>query len=132
VDINISPEYQYAENKPFPVYPTYNRDWTSFYHFLNHIDAPEKFGDNPLKKFYAGQSYLKIKLGKYTAGISTENKWWGPMQRNSLLLSTTGAGFPHVSFANEKPITTKLGAFDFEVLYGNLVNGGWLPPDTSL
>jgi hypothetical protein len=61
VDINFSPEYQFAENKPFPVFPTYNRDWTSFYHFLNHIDAPEKFGEFPLKKLYAGQSYLKVK-----------------------------------------------------------------------
>ena len=132
VDINISPEYQYAENKPFPVYPTYNRDWTSFYHFLNHIDAPEKFGDNPLKKFYAGQSYLKVKLGKYTAGISTENKWWGPASFNPLILGSNAAGFLHGTLATNKPLVTKIGTFEGEGIAGILKNeGGIFPRETN-
>lgn len=127
----FAPEYQFAQNNPFPVYPTYHRDWNSYYHFINHIDAPEKFGENQLKKIYPGQSYIKVKLGKFTAGLSTENKWWGPASFNPLILGSNAAGFLHATFATRKPILTKIGTFEGEAIAGGLQRSGFYPRETN-
>ena len=131
IDISFAPEYQFAQNNPFPLYPTYNRDWNSYYYFLNHIDAPEKFGENKLNKFYPGQSYIKVKLGKFTAGISTENKWWGPASFNPLILGSNAAGFLHATMATLKPIQTKIGTFEGELIAGGLKKSGIYPREPN-
>ena len=61
-------------------------------------------------------------------GVSNENKWWGPAQRNALLLSNTAAGFPHITLGTSKPVNSKIGNFNIELITGKLTNGGWLPP----
>lgn len=127
IDISFAPEYQFAENIPFRQYPTYNREWIPYYYFLNHIDNPERFGETQLKKFYPGQSYIKVKVGKYTVGLSTENKWWGPASFNPLVLGSNAAGFLHGTLATSKPILTKIGTFEGEAIAGLLKGSGIVP-----
>ena len=132
-EAQIAPEFVYAENKIFEDFPETldGVHWKDYYRFYNFIELPTRMGDRTYARLLYGQTFIKFHHKNFVLAASTENKWWGPMQRNSLLLSTTGAGFPHVSFATEKPIETKIGSFEVEILYGNLVNGGWLPPDTA-
>ena len=132
-EAQLAPEFVYAENKTFEDFPETldGVHWKDYYRFYNFIELPTRMGDNNYARLFYGQTFIKFHHKNFVLAASTENKWWGPMQRNSLLLSSTGAGFPHVSFTNEKSIATKLGAVEFEILYGNVVNGGWLPPDVA-
>jgi hypothetical protein len=104
--------------------------WRSYYNFYNSIELPVQMGENPYQIVRLGQSFLSYRHKNIAISISNENKWWGPAERNALLLSTSAAGFPHISIKSNQPIQTKYGNVDFEVLYGHLINGGWAPPES--
>lgn len=130
--LQIAPEVVIAKN---PYFETLSTDmdnvlWKSYFRFYNSIELPARMGETPYQKVRFGQSYIEYQKKKISFSISNENKWWGPAERNALLLSTSAAGFPHFSINNNAPIETKFGHFDFEVLYGKLINGGWAPPES--
>ena len=103
LDIQLAPEIVYVNNLP---YPTSNNF------------GPNSF--SPFNKIYAGQSHAKVKLGKIGMGISTENFWWGPGIRSSLLMSSNAPGFPHWTFHTNQPIKSPIGAFEFQLVGGLL------------
>jgi hypothetical protein len=127
----IAPQFQYAQNKAFPTYPTNSVEWEWYYYYLNHADLPERMGNQPLQKLYPGQSFLKYQTKNWTAGISTENKWWGPAVFNPLVLSNNAPGFLHFTMSTRKPIETKIGSFQGEIIGGWLESSGYLPPETN-
>jgi hypothetical protein len=127
----LAPQFQYAENKPFPTYPTTSLEWEWYYYYLNHIDMPERMGNQALRKWYPGQSFVKFQTKNWTAGLSTENKWWGPAIFNPIVLSNNAPGFLHFTAGTRKPIKTKIGSFELEAIGGWLQNSGYLPPETN-
>jgi hypothetical protein len=131
-ELQLAPEVIIAKN---PYFETLSTDmdnvlWRSYYNFYNSIELPVQMGENPYQIIRLGQSFLSYRHKKISFAISNENKWWGPTERNALLLSTSAAGFPHISINSNQPIQTKYGNLDFEVLYGYLINGGWAPPES--
>ena len=132
VELQLAPEMVTAQNQYFDQFPLdlAQVHWKDYYRFYNFIELPERMGEKQYLQFLPGQSFIKFHYKKLAIGVSTENKWWGPSQRNSLLLSTTGAGFPHITIANQAPLETKIGRFNFEAIVGTLTNGGWAPPDS--
>ncbi|WP_332914388.1 capsule assembly Wzi family protein [Algoriphagus boritolerans] len=60
--------------------------------------------------------------------MSTENLWWGPGRRNSLLMGNNAPGFLHVTLNTRKPVKTKIGAFEGQVISGFLRSTKFLPP----
>lgn len=127
----LAPQFQNAENKAFPTYPTNSVEWEWYYYYLNHADLPEKMGDKPLQKWYPGQSFVKYQIKNWLIGFSTENKWWGPAVFNPLVLSNNAPGFLHFTISTRKPYVTKIGSFEGEVFGGWLENSGYLPPETN-
>ena len=70
-----------------------------YYKWLNNIDKPEQFGIKPFLKIFPGQSKIQYNfLKNYSVGISTQNLWWGPGIKNSLLMTNNAAGFLHQGF----------------------------------
>ena len=133
VELQIAPEMVLAQNKIFDGLsvqvdndPVLIRD---YYRFYNYIELPERMGNNPYNKLSWGQSFLKLHYKKWQVGVSNENKWWGPAQRNALLLSNTAAGFPHIVLGTNQPLESRVGKFNIEVIAGKLTNGGWEPPN---
>lgn len=131
LSIQIKPEFLLVQNKSFQTFPeTYNDHlWSVRYNFFNQIDNPEHFTE--VKKFYPGQSNLKLTFKKISTGVSTENRWWGPGRYNSILMSNNAPGFLHVFLQTEKPINTKIGSFEFQFIAGDIYGSGELPPDTG-
>jgi len=84
------------------------------------IDLPLRFGDKSLSKVTAGQSAALIDLGKAAVGWSTENEWWGPGVRNSLVLSNNAPGFPHAFLRTTRPLSTPLGMLEARWIAGTL------------
>jgi hypothetical protein len=131
-DFRLSPEVVLAENQPFEGFTTEHDQttWRDYYRYVNFIETPEKFGVRPLQKVYGGQSYFRYSLNALSAEISTANKWWGPGYRNALLLSNNAPGFPHLAIKSNQPISSQIGSFEFELLYGLLFNEPFPPADT--
>jgi hypothetical protein len=72
------------------------------------------------KKIMPGQSSIRYDMGPVTAGISTENMWWGPGIYNSMLMSNNAPGFLRSSINSNRPIKTFVGSFQFQLQAGFL------------
>lgn len=133
VSVQLQPELVYAQNKYFSEFPSQQSDsiWSTYYNLvMNKIDAPERFGSGSYFKLFPGQSSLRINYHKLSFGLSTENLWWGPGVRHSLLMSNNAPGFPHLSFNSTQPVTSPVGSFEWQLISGQLKGSGILP-DTS-
>ena len=134
LELQIAPEMVNAQNQQFESFPL-DADpviWRDYYRFYNFIELPERMGDKQYSKVLLGQSFIKLHYKKWSLGLSTANQWWGPAQRNALLLSTTAAGFPHINIVTDKPLATKIGKFNIDIMAGKVTNGGWEPPGSFM
>lgn len=135
--IQVKPEFVYAQNKPFATFAdvqgTNNMPalFNAYFETINGIDAPERFGNGALNKLYPGQSKITLNFGKLEAGISTENIWWGPGVRNSIMMSNSAPGFLHWTINSSSPVKTAIGSFEWQIIGGYLKQSGYLPTDTS-
>jgi hypothetical protein len=127
------PEIIAAANSNFDNWNSKHYDvfFARYYDIYNNIDLPVQFGAAQYDQVYWGQSSLRFNYKSVSFGISTENLWWGPGIRNSLLMSNTAPGFKHLTFNTMRPIKTVIGSFEGQVIGGRLENSefGPLTPD---
>ena len=93
------------------------------------IDLPVRMGPSDFWTFDWGQSSLRLDVGAFAAGVSSENLWWGPGIRNSLLMSNSGPGIPHVFLGTSRPVDIWIGWLEVEVLWGRLRESRWFDHD---
>ncbi len=133
LDVNLQPEWVLAENSPsvpFAGNPQDGNYWTRIFFLINNnIDQFRYFGYEPLKTFFPGQSRIAFKFGNVATGVSTENNWWGPGFRNSLMMTNEASGFLHYFVQNRKPVITPIGSFEGKGLIGMLENPTMLSPE---
>jgi len=84
------------------------------------IDLPIRFGTRTFSGWDLGQSTLDLDFGLITAGVSTENEWWGPGVRNAIVTSTNAAGIPRFFLRTTRPMATRAGTFDVRLFAGGL------------
>jgi hypothetical protein len=127
--LQLQPELLIAQNLDYAGFPIEHQATILFYYeYMNRIDMPERFGSGTFVKLYGGQSSFRFNLKEYSLGISTENLWWGPGRRNSLLLGNNAPGFLHFTFNTRKPVKTGIGSFEGQVISGFLKSSEYLPP----
>ncbi|MDC6480846.1 capsule assembly Wzi family protein, partial [Flavobacteriaceae bacterium] len=63
---------------------------------------------------------------------SNENIWWGPSIRNGIMMSNHARGFKHITFNTTKPLKTKIGNFEWQVISGRLESSGYLPAGSEM
>ena len=131
LSIQFKPESVYAENRDFEGFPDshYNAIWSSRYMGWNEIDLPERFGEKAYKKYLFGQSSIRLNYNGLSLGLSSENIWWGPSVRNSIMMSNQAQGFNHIAFNTTRPIKTFIGNFEWQLVTGRLEGSGFLPPE---
>ena len=78
------------------------------------------YQSNPFNKIFFGNSSVKLKFGKFSIGVSSENLSWGPSVFNPLLMSAHSPGFLHASFNTNEPINTPIGDFEWQFIGGYL------------
>jgi len=129
LSIQLKPEIVSAANSDFSTFNPnqYGVIFARYYDIYNNIDLPVRFGTNPYQKSYWGQSSIRLNYKSLSIGLSTENLWWGPGIRNSLLMSNTAPGFAHLTFNTTKPIQTRIGSFEWQLIAGRLENSGFPP-----
>src|SRR5438445_6880257 len=86
----LYPTLVYEQNRDFQVAPVPFKDRSPYaYPWQKGIDFPQRFGNGSLDHVDWGQSGVRLDLGPFTTGLSTENLWWGPGFRNAIIMSNT-------------------------------------------
>jgi hypothetical protein len=137
LSIQLKPEYLYSQNKDFEGFGEgpnghYSAIWAKRYKLWNKIDMPERFGEKSINKTLIGQSSIRLNYKGLSLGLSNENIWWGPSIRNSIMMSNHARGFKHITFNTTKPLKTKIGKFEWQVISGRLESSGFTPPNTEI
>ncbi|RNL56916.1 capsule assembly Wzi family protein [Pedobacter jejuensis] len=127
LSIQFRPEIVLAANGDFDTFDKDHYDVIAarYYDFYNNIDLPARFGNDGITQAYWGQSSIRVNYKAMSFGLSTENLWWGPGMRNSLLMSNTAPGFKHLTLNTRKPISTPVGSFEGQIIAGRLENSGY-------
>ncbi|MDB4011051.1 capsule assembly Wzi family protein [Polaribacter sp.] len=130
LSIQFKPETVYAENRNFEGFPDshYPSIWARRYNLWNIIDLPERFGEKAYKKNLFGQSSIRLNYNGLSLGLSSENIWWGPSVRNSIMMSNQAQGFNHITFNTTRPVKTPIGNFEWQLVTGRLEASGFTPP----
>jgi len=108
LNIQVKPEMVDIQPKPYPT----SSDWG--------------YLSPPIKKIYLGQSFTSLNLGPFAIGVSNQNLWWGPGRYSALIMTNNAPGFIHRTFRTTRPLITKIGNFEF-----NIINGGDLKYDSA-
>jgi hypothetical protein len=127
--VQFRPELVVAANSNFDTFNKNQYDviFARYYDIYNNIDLPVRFGTDSYNKLYWGQSSIRLNFKSLSFGLSTENLWWGPGIRNSLLMSNTAPGFAHLTLNTLRPLQTPIGSFEGQIIAGKLVNSGYPP-----
>jgi hypothetical protein len=130
LEIQINPEYVYATNLNFETFPLAETNTARLgkIDYLNHADIPDRFGDKAYHYLGWGQSSIKFNIKNIAVGVSTENLWWGPGQKNALIMSNNAPGFLHFTINTRKPIQTFIGSFEGQLINGRLESSGFDNP----
>ncbi len=134
--LHLQPELVTAANADpvsFKSDPADGNYWAKYYLYtVNKIDNFSRIGTEPIQQFLLGQSSLLYNTNNISLGISSENLWWGPGIRNSLVLTNNAPGFLHATIKSNKPISTKWGNIEFQAILGQLKNVETEAPDNAL
>ena len=138
VRIVLAPQFTTSQNRafqtiPYPQGPPENRNvWANpFYPTEQSLDFPMRFGEQKISRGDFGQSSLTATAHGVDAGIATENVWWGPSQRNALVLSNTAPGFAHLFVQSHDGVHTPIGRFDAQYLLGQLEESDYFDSDAT-
>ncbi|MBI4502351.1 MAG: hypothetical protein HY700_14470 [Gemmatimonadetes bacterium] len=83
-------------------------------------DLPIRFGERSFSRLDAGQSSIGVSGSALSAGLATENLWWGPGIRNAIVMSNNAPGFPHFFLRSSRPIATAVGSLEGSWIVGGL------------
>ncbi len=123
-DINYQPEKLIVENTPQEYYAGNPDDGNFMFKYFgmvaNNIDHFRQFGYERIDTTSFGQSRVGLKTKHITFGYSSENIWWGPGKRNSLIFSNNAGGFRHYYLNSVEPINSSIGFFEFSAIAGTL------------
>ncbi len=103
VEMQLAPEWVYAANLSY--------------------DTSVHWGTIPgrvYNKLFLGQSSVGLRLGGVSFGISSQNLWWGPGIRSSLLMSNNAPGFLHAYIRSKRPLKTPIGHFEWQLIGARL------------
>jgi hypothetical protein len=132
----LAPEYDHSQNRNFHEFAT----WSQFQENPLRLpwrvgsysaDLPARMGTRGIWEVQLGQSSASYDLGRAEVGVSTENLWWGPGIRNSIILSNNAAGFPHLFLKTAKPLRTGIGDFEGMWISGTLRQSKYFDSDAS-
>lgn len=124
VHLQVYPQVHTAQNVPFQ---EYNPELPELFFkriatFTSRLDIPVRPGKDRIRRLLPGNSHLKVHVGAFAAGISTENLWWGPGKQQALLISDNAEGFLHATIHSRKPVKTRIGHFEGQYFLGRLDN----------
>ncbi len=89
------------------------------------IDLPIRFGPEAFWTLDPGQTTLRVDGWGVAAGASTENLWWGPGQRNSLLMTSSAPGMAHLFLGTSRPVDIWIGWLEAQMVWARPRDSKW-------
>lgn len=129
--LTVRPRAIYQQNRGFALVTprdTVRSPFANPWHSLGgalRIDRPQRFGAEGFWTVEPGQSSLRADWRGWRAGVSTENRWWGPGRHNAIVLSNHAAGFPHAFVGTGRPVDIGIGTLAFTWLWGQVAESDW-------
>jgi len=105
LEVQFQPEMVYAANPAYANNAAYGNNFSKTYN-----------------KIFPGQSSIRLSVGAITAGVSSQNLWWGPGIHSSLLMSNNAPGFIHGFFSTRRPVKTAIGSFEWQLIGAKLTS----------
>ena len=127
--LQLNPEIVFATNDYFDELAKehYEIIIARYYDAYNKIDLPARFGNSAYAAFNLGQSSIRYNNKSLSVGLSSENLWWGPGRKNSLLMSNSAPGFFHFTLNTLAPLKSPIGSFEGQLIGGLLTGSGYEP-----
>src|SRR5690625_2054138 len=129
--ISVQPHIIWQQNQDFLIPQHILRDSQGNPLYLaegigNVIDAPFRFGPDPLWTFDWGYSSARDHYRKLEAVIRTEPLWWGPMTRYPLIMSNNSPGVNHAFIGAREPLRVPwVGWINFRWIFGYPEESGY-------
>lgn len=124
VTLTIAPLITYSANVDFDLSPIPVPTGLSPYAYPviggGTLDAPQRFGSEPVQRLDWGNTNLRVDLGPVALGLSHESMWWGPGRRNDILLTNNAPGFWHAHLSLNKPVSVGIGTVSGRWIWGSL------------
>jgi hypothetical protein len=117
-----------AQNRSFPLQA--NGSTTNPFAdplFPGTIDRPQRFGTGTYSRVDPGESTVRLDVFGLTAGVSTANMGWGPMENYPYILGGNAPGFPHAFIGTSAPAPIWIGRIHGRVIWGELEQSGYSP-----
>jgi hypothetical protein len=116
VTATFRPHISYSQNTSFPV-PRFIRrhkdgspEYTSIINYFGtSIDMPFRFGPKAFTNFNLGLTSISVHYKSIVAGVSNQERWWGPGVQNALMLSDNAAGLKQAFLGTREPLVLPLG-----------------------
>lgn len=119
-----------SANHDFPTAPvTFSDRHELAYAWNRNIDWPQRMGTSSITEFDWGQSGIRLDLGGFTTGFTTENMSWGPSFQNPIIMSTAAPGFPHLDLGTGRPVETRIGRLEVRAIWGQLQESDYFDSD---
>lgn len=124
IEFQTRPKFVFSENKKYETFFTNHDDitWRDYYQWINRIDNPEKFGNDPLSKIFLSNTSLSYNKVGLKLELSNKNMWWGPGYYQTLLMTNNAEGFINLNFSSAKPISFNFGNVEWQFASGLLKN----------
>ena len=132
VTATFYPTVYFSQNSDFDLASVTFNNLTEFaYPWSGGIDWPQRFGNEAVKEFDLGQSGIRLDLGAFTAGLSTENMWWGAAFQNPIIMGNSAPGFAHVDLGTGRPVSIGVGDLEVRAVWGELLESDYFDADSG-
>jgi len=95
--------------------------------FATTLDRPQRFGERAYSRIDPGQSTIRFDMFGVTAGFSTANMGWGPMENYPYIIGGNAPGIPHVFIGTSIPASMWIGRIHGRVIWGQLDQSAYSP-----
>jgi hypothetical protein len=123
---SFRPMFIYHQNRRFPLSRYAGRqEWSEFSHPFYRIDNPQRFGPESFWVADPGQSYIRADYRGFEAGLTNENRWWGPAVHYPIIMSNNAPGFWHYFAGTSTPRDIYIGDLDVTLIWGKLLESDY-------
>lgn len=123
---SIQPILIHNQNRDFELsrYPARD-ELTEYGSPFYNIDNPQRFGDSSFWTLDPGPSYIKAGVKGFEAGLSNQNRWWGPANHYPIIMSNNAPGFWHYFAGTEEPKDIYIGDLETTIIWGKLMESDY-------
>ncbi len=125
LNLTFYPAVYFSQNLSFDLASINSNQNEYSYQFgvSRQIDYVQRYGDDPFAQFHLGQSEIGMYTKYFEIAASTQNFTLGPGVYNSITMSNTAPGIPHIRLGTPGKTKLKvkdldLGALELNLFYG--------------